>query len=601
MSITVSSGRLLTNKMVNAVMADAMTADPMTADPMTAERGIGDARAWPRRMLVGAVLFLCLLVFFRDALLTRLQWLYGDGYDGDIEVAILDHWYRVYTAGAAWDLTGYFHPYATTLGYNDTYFVPGIAFALFRSLGADPFLAAFASHVAMKALGFLGMYALLRRGLAVRTAFALVGAAVFATANASLLHMYHAQLLGVGLLAWLGFFALRASAALREDRPRALLGHGCAFALLYGATAFSAFYAAWFFALFLVVQLPIALLLMAADERRVLFVAVRRRWRIVLGCAGLGALALVPLFILYLPVMAAGAHHSWEQGPHRYLPSLLTLFNVGSGNLVWGGLPTLLGSAAFPGGETRFGFPVGLIAAGLFALLWAGRERARGGIVLSIGIALAVMLGLALRWPPDHSAWWLVHAYVPGAGAIRVVSRLLLFALVGVIAMVVVFLDRAPRPAWLTAVIVAGLLVEQVQLAAPLTLDRRRELAMLAAAGPPPAACAAFFVVSARAADFPVLAESHAIDRAWGGNGIGEGPQAYRHNVDAMLLATYYGRPTINGISSFNPPDWNLTDPDAPEYLARVRDYARRHRLAPLCGLDLRRAQRWFLLDGPAA
>jgi len=568
----------------------------MTADPMTAGRGIGDARAWPRRMLVGAVLFLCLLVFFRDALLTRLQWLYGDGYDGDIEVAILDHWYRVYTAGAAWDLTGYFHPYATTLGYNDTYFVPGIAFTLVRFLGADPFLAAFASHVAMKALGFLGMYALLRRGLAVRTAFALAGAAVFATANASLLHMYHAQLLGVGLLAWLGFFALRASAALREDRPRALLGHGCAFALLYGATAFSAFYAAWFFALFLVVQLPIALLLMAADERRILFVAVRRRWRIVLACAALAALALVPLFALYLPVMTAGARHSWDQGPHLYLPTLVTLFNVGSGNLVWGGLPGLFGREGFPGGETRFGLPAGLMAAGLFAMLWAGRNRARGGIVLSIGLALAVILGLAMRWPPDHSAWWLVYSYVPGAAAIRVVSRMLLFALVGVIAMVIVFLDRAPRSAWISGLILAGLLVEQVQLAAPLGLDRRRELRMLAAAGPPPAACAVFFVVSARPAGFSVAAEARAIDRAWGGDGTGKDGPTYRHNVDAMLLASYYGRPTINGKSSFNPPDWNLSDPDAPDYLARVRAYARRHRIAPMCGLDLRRSRPWFVL-----
>lgn len=569
----------------------------MDAGVMDRNRMGRNAGPWPRRALAGAVLVLCLLVFFRDALLTGLQWLYGDSYDGVIEVAILDHWYRVHTAGAAWNLTGYFHPYPATLGYNDTYLVPGVPFTLARLAGADPFLAAFASHVAMKALGFAGMYVLLRRGLAVRTPLALAGAALFATANASLLHMYHGQLLSIGLLPWLGFFALRAVAALREDRQGALLGHGCGFALLYGVTAFSAFYALWFFTLFLVIQLPVALVLMPADARRALGAAMRRQWRALLACALVGAVALVPLLVLYLPVMAAGAHHSWANGPHLYLPSVMTLFNVGSGNLVWGRLPALLEhDMGYPGGETRFGYPLGLMAATLFAMLWAGRERARGRIVLSIGIALAAITALALRWPPDHSAWWFVHAYVPGAGALRVISRFLLFALTGVVVMVMVFLDRAPRATWLTVLIVAGLLVEQIQLAAPLTLDRKAQLRMLAAVGPPPAGCAAFFVVSARPAGYPVLAESRAIDRAWGGDGIGDGGLAYRHNVDAMLLASYYGRPTINGFSSFNPPDWKLSAPDAPDYLARVRAYADRHRIGRLCGLDVRRARHWFML-----
>lgn len=116
-----------------------------------------------------AAMVLCLLVFFRDGLLTGLTLLYGDSYDGGIELAILGHWYRVFVHGEAWDVTGYFHPYPATLGYNDTYLIPGIPFVLARIGGADPFVAAFASHVAMKALGFAGMYVLLRRGLLVRT------------------------------------------------------------------------------------------------------------------------------------------------------------------------------------------------------------------------------------------------------------------------------------------------------------------------------------------------------------------------------------------------------------------------------------------------
>ena len=554
-----------------------------------------DPIRWARGGVALAVLLLCLVVFFRDALATGLTRLYGDGYDGGIEVAILDHWYRVFVHGAPWDVTGYFHPYPATLGYNDTYLIPGIPFVMARIAGADPFVAAFASHVAMKALGFAGMYVLLRRGLFVRTWLALGGAAVFATANASLLHMYHAQLLSVGLFPWLGFLALRGVAALRADRPRAVMAYGGAFALLYGATAFSAFYGLWFFSLFLAIQLPLAWILAGGGERRALLAAIRRQWRPVLACALLGAVALVPVLMLYLPKIDAGARHPWLNGPHLYLPDIATLFNVGPGNLVWGWIPRTAGDGmALPGGEDRFGLPVGLMAATLFAMLWAGRERAKAGVILPIGIAIAIILALALRWPGDHTAWWYLYAYVPGASAIRVVARLLLFALVGVIPIVIVFLDRAPRRGAVTALILAGLLAEQVQLDAPLALDRDAMLDMLAV-GAPPRDCTAFFVVSARPAGYPLIAEAQAIDRAWGGDGNSRDAGRYRHNVDAMLLASYYGRPTINGISSFNPPDWHLSMPDAPDYLRRVQAYAARHRVEGLCGLDVRRAAPWFM------
>lgn len=556
------------------------------------------ALATPRsRHALVAILCLASIAWvFRDALHGGLHILYGDSYDGVIEVAILEHWHRVVTAGAAWDVTGYFHPYPGTLGYNDTYLIPGIPFTLARIAGANPFLAAFTSHVAMKAAGFAGMYVLLRRGLAIAMPLALAGAVLFATANVSLLHMYHAQLLSVGLLPWLGFLTVRTIAAVRDRASRRVLGWGCGFALLYGASAFSAFYALWFFSLFLAISMPVALLVAERHDRRAIVMAAASQWRPLAACGIVAMLALVPTLLLYLPKLG-DAQHAWRTGAYLYLPSATTLFDVGSGNLVWGRLPAALGYALpLPGGEVSVGLPIGLIAATLFATLWASRAGRQGRMVIVIGASLAIMLALALRWPGDHSAWWYVHAYVPGAAAIRVVSRLLVFALVGVIAMVMLFLGRAPRPAWLTVAILGGLLVEQVQLAAPLALDRAAQMAMLRDVGPPPVACDAFVVVSARPAGYPVLAEAARIDRAWGGDGGNGAALYYRHNADAMLLASYYGRPTINGFSSANPPDWAFAAPDARDYPARVRAYATRHRLARLCGLDMRRTPHWFAL-----
>ena len=87
------------------------------------------------------------------------------------------------------------------------------------------------------------------------------------------------------------------------------------------------------------------------------------------------------------------------------------------------------------------------------------------------------------------------------------------------------------------------------------------------------------------------------IASAWGGGDVpSQLAGRYRHNVDAMLLAAYYNVPTVNGISTFNPPDWDFVNPDAPDYLARVRRYAVRHHLRGLCVLDRRRAAAWMPL-----
>jgi hypothetical protein len=153
-----------------------------------AGRGAVAAR-WRRRGLVVAVLVACLAIFFRGPILSGFTRFYGDSYDGLIEIAILEHWHAVIAKGATWNLTGWFHPYADTLGYNDTNIVPGLFYAVARMIGSDPCIATLFAHAVMKTIGFLGMAALLRRGLSVRLPFALLGAALFATANASLLHI----------------------------------------------------------------------------------------------------------------------------------------------------------------------------------------------------------------------------------------------------------------------------------------------------------------------------------------------------------------------------------------------------------------------------
>ena len=248
------------------------------------------------------------------------------------------------------------------------------------------------------------------------------------------------------------------------------------------------------------------------------------------------------------------------------------------------------------------GYPLALLIVLVLGISWAAKDRRSRGPVLAIGLTLGLILAAMMRWPGDVSAWFYVYQIVPGADAVRVVDRFLLFALVPVLIIAMTYLDRTMRAPWATTAILGLLLVEQVQTRPPLSLDRADQLAMIRDVGSPPATCDSFFVVTART-DRAQLAEARRIDIAWGGHGSGATPMMnlYRHNVDAMLIAAYYHVPTINGFSSFNPPDWAFASPGKADYSARVGAYVARHRLRHVCGLDRRRQPMWFPISATGA
>jgi len=115
-------------------------------------------------------------------------------------------------------------------------------------------------------------------------------------------------------------------------------------------------------------------------------------------------------------------------------------------------------------------------------------------------------------------------------------------------------------------------------------LSRSVQRAALSGVPAPPAGCTSFYVVAARRNE-PLFINAEKNAR-------------YPHNVDAMFLAELWRVPTINGFSTFNPPDWNFADPLAADYDARVRDYARHHALRDLCRLDVRQTNPWTRIPG---
>jgi hypothetical protein len=269
--------------------------------------------------------------------------------------------------------------------------------------------------------------------------------------------------------------------------------------------------------------------------------------------------------------------HPWSVVAEHLLAPL-DILHVGERNLLWGWLVSGLNAAFRPGfpfwSERMTGLPPLLLMCLAAALpaLWRGPATPQLVWLRSLSLAVLLTWALALRFG-ETTGWYLVWSLVPGAKAARTVARYQIFLVVPVVGLALAGLAarRLPRPA--LAALATLLLAEQLNLYSPRFLDRPLELARLRAMPAPPAACQAFYVTAGRA-------ESR----------FGEATETtYNHNTEAMLVAEYLRLPTINGISSFNPPGWPDRWPGQPDYLPGIRAYAARYNVIGLCGLDLRR------------
>ncbi|MDO7840739.1 hypothetical protein [Sphingomonas immobilis] len=514
-------------------------------------------------------------LFFRKHILSGFDQGFSDRADGIIEVAILEHWRNVWSGAAAWNVTGYFHPYPGTLGYNDGYFLYGLSYTFWR-LFADPLLADTLNLATFKSIGFFAAYMLVARTLRWGRGAALFVAFVFTDANGLMIQAGHAQLQSVALLP---VAMLLAVAVVRAGSVRAACVASAALGLLMAAWLFTAFYMAWFTIFFGCVMAGCWLVTSGNWRPRRAMRLFARHHRTVEAGALPFLIALVPFFAVYLPKMRETGGQALNE-IYYYLLFPIDAINVGASNYVWGWLIRSFPSVLLTG-EHVTGFPLLMFALGVTAL-W--RCVARGSPPLR-AFALAVILCwlLTLR-VGEYSGWALVYHLVPGAKGLRVVARFQLFLILPLL-LVVVAAHHARAAHWartrplLLAGVVLFLVAEQIGSDVPVALSRSRDGAALAAVPAPPRECQSFYVVTARRHE-PVY-----VDAARHG--------MYPHNVDAMLLAQFWRVPTLNGYSTFTPRDWVFANPRAGDYDARVAAYAVRHGLSHVCRLDMEQPQPW--------
>lgn len=569
----------------------------------TAARSVAKTRYGPVLWLLAGYL-LAMAIALRAPLTSGFDLGFGDRADGLIEISLLEHWHRILITGqGAWRQTLYFFPYADTLGYNDGYLLYGLVFSFWRQW-FDPFLSDTLNIATWKTLGFFASYLLVARVLRWERPVAILVAVLFTIANGMAVQAVHAQLQLVALIpvvASLAMLLMRAELAGRRGRAATL---AASLAALLGLWLLTGYYLAWFTCYFTVILALCWLWTLGPRRWQVLRQQASRHWRTAAVFGITLILACLPFLATYGPKLVETGGQAYEHA-RSHLCTPIDIANVGPGNYLWGWIFSGLRNGVKAVGA-MLGFRIKPV--------WIIAEHESGFPLIELCLMLGAAWTILRRRPPDSnpglrlftlavivswgltiqlgylSPWGLVYWLVPGARGLRVVSRYQLWLILPLLLVAAGAWRTRFVALWATSplfviALPTLLIVEQLNGARVAEVSRSQQLHDLGQITSIPALCPAFFVVSARR-----------YTEAYKGTfDVG----LYPHNVDAMLLSELWGKPTINGYSTFNPPDWDLARPTAPDYEARVAAYAQRHGIPTLCRLDARSQPQWQLIRYP--
>jgi len=491
-------------------------------------------KPWVRRVetaIVGIIFLSGLWFFFGQLLLSKFDAVPGDLGDTRFNGLVLEHGYRALRLNAwhraLWSPSWSFFPHKNVLAYSDNLLGTLPIYALVRLLGLAEMSALNAWIVMACVANFAAMYFLLRQ-LELSRIGAAVGAFLFAFAMPRGEQLNHVQLMPQFFTPLCFYFI----AKLKTLKPWAVWGAvSCMVLQIYAAV-----YVGWFLALALgVLALNAAVFVLVSPEfRRALRSGFRCLWPHAAAAFVLAIVALLPMGVHYLRAQA-------EVGPrqlndiHTMLPRLASYGIPADYTYLY---PSML--------KLRQGIPVAhehVMFSGFVALacglamvvsLFAKPRRFRLMEWRWVFATIWLFTFVSTLWI-DGSLWTHLHRFIPAAGAIRAVSRIVmlqLFALGAAAAWALTELQKRGRLGWVAAFILAAFVVLENSGSAGYNFSIRDHTARVERVRSElkREPCEVFFI-----------------------NGSED---AYKTQIDAMWASLETQVPTINGYSGNIPPRW---------------------------------------------
>jgi hypothetical protein len=410
-----------------------------------------------------------LLMSLWPSIRTRGAFMPGD--PGDVRYVhyVLEHGYRWISGSPAhaslWN-PPFFYPASNMLAYSDTMLGSAPFYWVWRVLGigADPSFLLWL--MTLLVLGYVLFLLLLKRSFGLRPLPSAFGAFLFAFGSPRIMQLNHPQLMQqfwfvLALHAAIQLFVAQRSPDRTGGSDRRVVGWIALFTVSVSAQFWSSFYLGWFFA----IGCGIGLMgcLRASPRREALLRLWGARKRALLTASVLGALSLAPLAYHYalaareLPPREFGQVNPWIPMPSSWTFLGETSWMYGWMRFYWPWRELVERGIAHEHSAGIGWLTTGLALAGLFGLRRASRvARAKNPIAVS-GFAAArrvTAIGLIFfvaitKFFPHVSLWGILYGIVPGASAIRAISRVSLITLVPVSLGLAYFLERASgRGTW---------------------------------------------------------------------------------------------------------------------------------------------------------
>ncbi|HVR07565.1 MAG TPA: hypothetical protein VMW75_05910 [Thermoanaerobaculia bacterium] len=487
----------------------------------------------PRQWLTARQLALlaCLLLLGELFLFHRMAWsglhqTAGDYVDHMLVNFICEHEY-LWLVGrpdhaSLWDPPVFF-PARGALVYAETFLGAAPFYCPWRLLGFAPDTAYQLWMMTLPALNFAAAFLLFRRGFRFAALPALAGSFLCAFGNLLAAQVNNPQLHTI----FYTYLALYFLCRLCRGGPRPWSAWGLAGAVT--AQLYACFYLGWLCVFLLACA---GLCMLATRELRGRLWAALRPNLAALGMAAvLAALALSPLLVRALAVVR---ELSWANDATTAMPQLRSWIYMGRRSLLYFWFSRSALFADMPcEPEQRLG--LGLATAVCAAIgFWRRREDAWMRLLLAV---TALLIVLTTQLPGGFTLWTAVRAVVPGARALRYVSRagilLLLPAGVGLAA----FVASRRRWAWTTVAVLGLCGAEQVYSEYTFSKDgARAAVAHYTAAIDP--GCRSFYM---------------AVEDDRGGRATA----AWVYEVEIMMAQVASRVPAVNGgYTRFQPPGY---------------------------------------------
>ncbi len=515
---------------------------------------------------------LAIAIFFRFQLRSHGQWNLGDNLDGLIAFNIIHHWYNVFHGIENWRTVGYFYPYVNTLGYNDGYFLYGVIYTVLRFLKIRMFMASEGVNIIIRMIGFYSFFYLCHRKLGLNFFVCLLTAFIFSLSTVVYRQGGHVQLLSVSFAPLLTVFIINYLKYLLVDQNiyRSIFWGGIA-GIFYAAWLLTAFYMIWFYTLFGC----ILLLLIGLYQYRYRFFHIKKPLFIAILAPFITTLlALIPFLITYLPIAHQTGMHNYAEVT-VYTPRFSNIINVGDHNLIWGNIIEFF---HLEGGEAIVGYPLLFLVLSVASIVYALRIGQEDLSIFYRLLALTLVISFLISMSfSQHSLWYFVYHFFPGGKGVRVVYRYWIYLLFPMCVLLAYYLSN--RIVWsfsiLCFLIPILLILEQINIGSSTKFNTKKEQDFVNSIKTIPQQCRSFFVMGSRYGNNP--------EPSW---------SVYWNNVDAMLISEITGMRTINGFSTFVPPDWDFNSLPSATYLERVKLYANKHDInQTLCLFDITRME----------